>query len=1605
VIASFGLFGVSAAAVEESAPSESSPLGDLVLFAETVGPKVAVSLDNGTDAAVSGLVIIAAYDAAGKFLSAETAEVSVDADVLLSVATDAVDGADTYKAFAWDMVYVPLADNTDAVLWGGSGTGQFDLAYSGKAAKVFVDADDEEGIRHAAENVVGDIRLVTGVKSELIGEEDRLVSESAVIAGALGNPFIDQLIDDNNIDLANVAGKWEVWTTVYLDDPVGVPGVKHAMVIVGSDKRGAVYGLYNISEAIGVSPWGFFADSAPTHRDNLFLEKEAKVTKEPSVKYRGIFINDERSMDRWMEQYAAAHNFTMPYWREQGKPAYRFTHEFYVEVFDMILRQYGNYLWPAMWSNSFWKDDPLNGQLANDYGIVIGTTHQEFMNTPDKEWVWSTNSLPFQWINPSYPAPENWRYVNRDKMIEVWTENMEATKEYEAVVNMGLRGLNDVAIFPQGTKEQNIALLNDVIKEQRKIIENVHGTTDVPQSVIIYKEVEAFYYGDDASDPNLGWKASIDDDITVILCDDNHGNVRGLPMDMNRDRSGGFGMYYHFDYNGAPRSYRWVDTTPLEKIREQMMMSYDYGVDRIWVTNVGDLKFNEAPIDYWFKLAYDVDTWGALDGPDRAHKEFAEKEFGEELADDIAEIIFDYTYMNNVRKPEIVLSNTFSLTYFGEAETMLAKYEAIADKALEIKKQIPLERMDAYYNLVLHPTLISCNAWKLMINLQKNQAYQALGLPVANDYAEIARACLLFDNFTMYNTYGAPGLFYPNYASDVAQIKAVLGEDIIAADENSYYCVGDGKYYGYYPRRNQTAPYSVVSDSSIYYLGLTSWAHRTSQFAFTTTGSAWSRIYSVTPTADPSMVVLPQSWLSATLPNAKTGTVALHKFTSYGDETRYIDVGNTSLTPFDYTAAASEPWIVLDKTAGTAEKLDRIYVRVDWTKVPAGGSASGSVVIAGAGAEVAVTVTAEVFDTAGLPDKTFVETDGYISILSKHYASSVPAEKDGVTYQWTELPDYGRVLSSMKVMPTALDAGFGGGRTPGVDAPYLEYNVYIKTPGDIDIITQWAPTNGMDPRQLTTLNYGVQLGDDEEPQIVNSLARNFLVTNGGSIMWSDGAESATRTITLRNNGARNISQHTVTEPGVYTLRIYMVNDGSTLQKILVGTNTLARSTVAVLNNQLDTMTNVRFNYPAYTTPTILTGQRDGTGASNAAYFGPPESYCTEKKSDAGAHWVGTWASAQYYGDPGSSDGGTRDAGNAALTLPGATLRQIIRTAIAGPQLRLTFSNEYGATPLTIQAASVAKANGANNTSDVDVSTNTAVTFNGGSAGVTIQPGAFATSDPLDFPVAALERIAVSTYFGDVPTRLSAHIAARANSYLQRDANAILDAALTGSTFTHWFTLCSADVLAPLQNKSIVALGDSITDGYGVTNELYTRWVDILMNDLQANPDTRHLSVVNMGIGTNALLSGTNPLAARSRFERDVLNQPGVGYVVFLIGVNDLPGGNQTPANMIAAFDELFKAAAAKGIKVYGGTISPRGSSVGQDANRQTVNTWIRQQYAEGNLYGLADFDELLRNPTSQNTLSAAYRNDSIHPNAAGYAAMGDYVYSLILEDIVSSTAN
>ncbi|MCL2372272.1 MAG: stalk domain-containing protein [Defluviitaleaceae bacterium] len=418
--------------------------------------------------------------------------------------------------------------------------------------------------------------------------------------------------------------------------------------------------------------------------------------------------------------------------------------------------------------------------------------------------------------------------------------------------------------------------------------------------------------------------------------------------------------------------------------------------------------------------------------------------------------------------------------------------------------------------------------------------------------------------------------------------------------------------------------------------------------------------------------------------------------------------------------------------------------------------------------------------------------------------------------------------------------------------------------------------------------------------------------------------------------------------------------------------------------------------PAATTEVEATPTPTPTPSPTEAAPQPP----TTAALPAGYHWVGTWASSQYFGDVNSGNGGIRSAGEVARDrLAGATLRQMVRTAIAGDSIRLTFSNQFGQTDLVINAASVARASGSPGSSGINTATHTPITF-GGSASVTLAPGEFVTSDTLNFPVEALERLAVSTYFGEVPARITSHIAARANSFVQ-PGNHISSATVTGSVNTHWFVLCNVDVVAPTNFRSIVVLGDSITDGFGVTNEAYTRWVDILMNNLQGNAATRHLSVINMGIGGNGLVGGPggNPPAARHLLQRDVLDQPGVGYVVFQIGVNNIAfSPSVSAASMINAYSEMIEEAHAAGIRVIGGTITPHNEDRDyRDQIRNEVNDWMRQQYADGVIWGLIDFDAILRDPGNPRRLAPTFDRDGIHPTNSGYRLMGETLFDIMLE--------
>lgn len=428
------------------------------------------------------------------------------------------------------------------------------------------------------------------------------------------------------------------------------------------------------------------------------------------------------------------------------------------------------------------------------------------------------------------------------------------------------------------------------------------------------------------------------------------------------------------------------------------------------------------------------------------------------------------------------------------------------------------------------------------------------------------------------------------------QAQAALTQD---NTENSYINkeLDGGKWNGY---------------GSEYHIGQTTWEPRTSQFSF----SGDFAIVSVSNTAGTEMVVVPQ-YAQGSSAGKKTGFAQLPNIHSWTKETRYVHVANTKNGSFSFTATPSSSWILVNQTSGNVTSTTQMCVgiSIDWNNIPSGSSSqiTGTVNITGAGATVTVNVTGEILNTTSvvLPEKTFVETDGYVSILSKNYAKSVKAS-DGSG--WEVLPGYGREESAVKVVPTQLN----GSRTPGSNSPYVEYNVYIRTPGQIDVVTQWAPTNGPEFQRATRVRYGVSFNNDTI-KTVHTLPPDFRILSESNDItsWGSGVENAVHTATVRDGDVCH-STHTVSAPGVYSLRIYQVDDGLVLYKILVGTNTLERastnSRTVSINVNPDTReltsTNVSVTIPAVSLPRIFIGSQAGTGGSYDTYLGPPETYHT-----------------------------------------------------------------------------------------------------------------------------------------------------------------------------------------------------------------------------------------------------------------------------------------------------------------------------------------------------------------------------------------------------------
>lgn len=510
----------------------------------------------------------------------------------------------------------------------------------GKDTVVYA-ADDWEGVKIAVRNLRNDLKAVTG--SEL----------APVIVATVGKSSIaDRYRPQSKL----LKGKWEQYL-IFTD--------KDHLVILGSDKRGTIYGVYELSRQIGVSPWYWMADAPIRKHSEIFIRKGEFTDGEPKVKYRGIFINDEwPSFGTWCNNQFGGVNSKA-----------------YSRLFELLLRLKANYFWPAMWDSRFNEDDPLSPKVADEMGIVMGTSHHEPMMRAHKEYTTRRDE-----VGP-------WDYAkNPERLNKFFTEGIEHAKNYENIITIGMRGDGDVAMGT-GNDADNMKTLKDVVENQRKIISKVMGkkASEVPQLWAIFTEVQRYY--------DAGF--TVPDDVTLLLCDNNWGYIRRKGRDFERKRKGGLGLYYHIDMNGGPWNDRWVNTTTVPKLREQLGLAYRSGIDRIWIINVGDLKPKEMPIDFIMKYAWNPDA--IQPGDEKAYLEgFAESIFGREYAKEIADIIGKYSKYNLWRKAEVQYPGIFN------TEEMLltnSLWQSLVTRCENLKAVLPDEMQDAFYQLVYYPAV------------------------------------------------------------------------------------------------------------------------------------------------------------------------------------------------------------------------------------------------------------------------------------------------------------------------------------------------------------------------------------------------------------------------------------------------------------------------------------------------------------------------------------------------------------------------------------------------------------------------------------------------------------------------------------------------------------------------------------------------------------------------------------------------------------------------------------------------------------------------------------------------------------------------------------
>lgn len=864
---------------------------------------------------------------------------------------------------------------------GAPAKGDFSLVGATTQADIYIDNNDYPGLQRAVKSLQQDILNVSG---RSLQSSSTPKAATLLIIGSLGkSALLDQLVREGKLDVSAITGRWEAFQIQLLQNPL--PGVEQALVIAGSDKRGAIFGVYDLAETIGVSPWHWWADVPVVKSATLYVKAGTLKTDAPKVKYRGIFLNDEYpALTNWVAEKYGNYN-----------------HQFYQQVFELLLRLKANFLWPAMWNNAFADDDPQNMLLADEMGIVMSNSHHEPMMRADKEW------------NRYGQGP--WEYsINRDNIYKFWQEGAKRHQHLESIFTLGMRGQEDEPM----SEGENIGLLEQIVADQRQILTETfkdRPVSEVPQVWALYKEVQGFY--------ERGMR--VPEDVTLLWADDNFGNIRRLPTKDERGRAGGAGVYYHFDYVGGPREYRWLNTVPLAKIWEQMNLAWQFQADRIWIVNVGDLKPMEFPTDFFLRMAWDPTDFHA-DNLQQFASDWAAQQFGAPLkpahAATIARLLQGYTQHNGRRKPEAVEPETYSIFHYAEAARISAELTELVAASDALEPLLAENQRDAYVQLVSHPLKASRAVFEHNRAVAMNRLHGEQGRASTNYWAE--------------------------------QVKFWFDEDARLTD--LYHKLGNGRW-----NHMMSQPH----------LGYTYWRNPPANLMPVVS------VATPLPVADMG-VMAEGSPLSWPITEYQGKNLHLQPFYPQGQRERQLEIFNKGTAPFEFKATASKPWIQLSQQNGKVTEQQTIAVSIDWDQAAAGENL-GEVYVQGTGwGGARVHITAH--KTAPITGQGFVDADGYIAID----AASGKVLANNSQRWWQKIPGHGRGEASMAAM-TELDYQVGIKTADIQQSAALEYPLWLNQAGTFTLHAVVAPTLDLVPGR--GLRVAISL-NNEPPMLVDTLS-------------------------------------------------------------------------------------------------------------------------------------------------------------------------------------------------------------------------------------------------------------------------------------------------------------------------------------------------------------------------------------------------------------------------------------------------------------------------------------------------------------------------------------